>query len=306
MDSKYPGRMILAEADQWPEDAIAYFGKGDECQMAFHFPLMPRLFMAMRMEDRFRLPRSCSSLRDSGELPVGAFLRNHDELTLEMVTDEERDYMYRVYAQDRKMRVNLGIRRRLAPLLGNDRRRIELMNSPALFAARNAGDLLWRRNRHGRGPTWATATACARPCSGAPTVTRFSRANPQKLYAGNHRSGISFRCHQRGGPAEQSALVAVVDEAAHPAAPALPRAQPRHLELLQPDNRRVLAFVREYEGERILVVANLSRFVQGTEIPLAKFQGLTPTEMFGRTEFPPITDSPYFVSLGPHSFYGSC
>ena len=149
--ASYADRMLLAEANQWPEDAVAYFGDGDECHMAFHFPVMPRLFMALRMEDRFPI---VDILEQTPPIPDGCqwamFLRNHDELTLEMVTDEERDYMYRVYAHDPQARINLGIRRRLAPLLGNDRRKIELMNGAAVLAARHAGPLLRRRDRHGR------------------------------------------------------------------------------------------------------------------------------------------------------------
>jgi len=306
MDSKYPGRMILAEANQWPEDAIAYFGNGDECQMAFHFPLMPRLFMAMRMEDRFPITEILKLTPAIPETCQWAlFLRNHDELTLEMVTDEERDYMYRVYAQDRKMRVNLGIRRRLAPLLGNDRRRIELMNSllfslpgtPVIYYGDEIGmgDNFYLGDRDGvRTPMqWNTDRNAG-----------FSRANPQKLYLPviidpeYHFESINVEAQQNNPHSLLWWMKRLIQQRQR--SRALSRGS---IELLQPDNRRVLAFVREYEGERILVVANLSRFVQGVEIPLAKFQGLTPTEMFGRAEFPPISDRPYFVSLGPHSFY---
>ena len=174
--SNFPGRMLLAEANQWPEDAVAYFGDGDECHMAFHFPLMPRLFMALRMEDRFPV---IDILQQTPAIPETAqwaiFLRNHDELTLEMVTDEERDYMYRAYAADPQMRVNVGIRRRLAPLLQNDRRKIELMNALLFALPGHAGHLLRRRARAwATTSTWATATACARRCSGAPTATPAS------------------------------------------------------------------------------------------------------------------------------------
>src|SRR5579885_2591837 len=184
IDSKYPGRMLLAEANQWPEDAIAYFGAGDECNMAFHFPLMPRLFMAIRMEDRFPI---LEIMEQTPAIPPNCqwaiFLRNHDELTLEMVTDDERDYMYRVYAHDRQMRINLGIRRRLAPLLGNDRRRIELMNAllfsmpgtPVLYYGDEIGmgDNIYLGDRNGvRTPMQWSADRNA----------GFSRANPQKLY----------------------------------------------------------------------------------------------------------------------------
>jgi maltose alpha-D-glucosyltransferase/alpha-amylase len=306
IDAKYAGRMILAEANQWPEDAIAYFGQGDECQMAFHFPLMPRLFMAMRMEDRFPITEILQltpPIPDSCQWAL--FLRNHDELTLEMVTDEERDYMYRVYAQDRKMRVNLGIRRRLAPLLGNDRRRIELMNS-LLFALPGTpviyygdeigmGDNFYLGDRNGvRTPMQWSADRNA----------GFSRANPQKLYLPAiidpeyHFEAINVES-QQGNP--HSLLWWMKRLIQHRrSSRALSRGS---LELLHPDNRRVLAFVRTYENERILVLANLSRFVQGAQIPMEKFQGMTPVEMFGRNEFPAISIQPYFVSLGPHAFY---
>ncbi len=151
VDARFPGRMLLAEANQWPEDAAAYFGDGDECHMAFHFPLMPRLFMALQMEDRFPI---VDILQQTPAIPDNCqwalFLRNHDELTLEMVTDEERDYMYRVYANDPRARINLGIRRRLAPLLGNDRAQDRADQRPAVVAAGHAGHLLRRRDRHGR------------------------------------------------------------------------------------------------------------------------------------------------------------
>ncbi len=178
VDERFHDRMLLAEANQWPEDAVAYFGDGDECHMAFHFPLMPRLFMAVRMEDRFPI---IDILAQTPPIPDDCqwaiFLRNHDELTLEMVTDEERDYMYRAYAHDPQARINLGIRRRLAPLLGNDRRAIELMNAPAAVAARaRPSSTTATRSAWATTSTSATATACARRCSGAPTATPASRA----------------------------------------------------------------------------------------------------------------------------------
>jgi maltose alpha-D-glucosyltransferase/alpha-amylase len=306
LEGRYPDRMILAEANQWPEDAIAYFGAGDECHMAFHFPLMPRLFMATRMEDRFPITeilRLTPPIPDSCQWAL--FLRNHDELTLEMVTDEERDYMYRVYAHDRQMRVNLGIRRRLAPLLGNDRRRIELMNSllfslpgtPVIYYGDEIGmgDNFYLGDRNGvRTPMqWSSDRNAG-----------FSRANPQKLYLPviidpeYHFESVNVEAQQNNPHSLLWWMKRLIQQ--RKSSRALSRGS---LELLHPDNRRVLAFVREYEGERVLVLANLSRFVQGTEVPLAKFEGLTPVEMFGRNRFPVITARPYFVSLGPHSFY---
>jgi maltose alpha-D-glucosyltransferase/alpha-amylase len=306
VESKYKDRMILAEANQWPEDAIAYFGAGDECHMAFHFPLMPRLFMAMRMEERFPITEI---LQLTPQIPASCqwalFLRNHDELTLEMVTDEERDYMYHMYAQDRKMRVNLGIRRRLAPLLDNDRRRIELMNSllfslpgtPVIYYGDEIGmgDNFYLGDRNGvRTPMQWSADRNA----------GFSRANPQKLYLPMvidpeyHFQTINVESQQNNPNSLLWWMKRLIQQ--RTSSRALSRGS---IEMLYPDNRRVLAFVRDYEGERVLVLANLSRFAQGTEIPLAKFQGLTPVEMFGRTEFPAITSKPYFMSLGPYAFY---
>ena len=191
MDGKYAARLILAEANQRPEDAIAHFGQGDECQMAFHFPLMPRLFMAMRMEDRFPITEILQltpPIPDTCQWAL--FLRNHDELTLEMVTDEERDYTYHVYAQDRKMRVNLGIRRRLAPLLGNESAAHRIDEFSALLAAGHAGDLLRRRNRHGRQllPGRPQRGAHAHAVERGPQRRLLARQPAEAVPAGNHRS----------------------------------------------------------------------------------------------------------------------
>ena len=258
------------------------------------------------MEDRYPITEI---LQQTPPIPDtcqwALFLRNHDELTLEMVTDEERDYMYRVYAQDRQMRVNLGIRRRLAPLLGNDRRRIELMNSllfslpgtPVIYYGDEIGmgDNFYLGDRNGvRTPMQWSADRNA----------GFSRANPQKLYLPviidpeYHFEAINVEAQQENPHSLLWWMKRLIQH--RNSSRALSRGS---LELLHPDNRRVLAFVRTYENERILVVANLSRFVQGTEIPLAKFQGMTLVEMFGRTQFPPITERPYFISLGPHAFF---
>jgi maltose alpha-D-glucosyltransferase/alpha-amylase len=306
VESKFKNKMLLAEANQWPEDAVAYFGDGDECHMAYHFPLMPRLFMALRMEDRFPV---IDILDQTPPIPDSCqwalFLRNHDELTLEMVTDEERDYMYRVYAQDPQMRINLGIRRRLAPLLGNHRRRIELMNvlvmslpgSPIIYYGDEIGmgDNIYLGDRNG----------VRTPMQWSPDRNAgFSHANPQQLYlpviidpeyhyeALNVESLLNnphsilwwmrrlialrkgFKAFGRGG-----------------------------IQFLFPENRKVLAFIRSYEEESILVVANLSRYVQYVELDLSPFNGMVPVEIFGQTQFPPIGEQAYFISLGPHSFY---
>jgi len=306
LDEKHSSRMLLAEANQWPEDASAYFGDGDECHMNFHFPLMPRLFMAVRMEDRYPI---IDILDQTPEIPENAqwalFLRNHDELTLEMVTDEERDYMYRVYAGDRQSRINLGIRRRLAPLLGNNRRKIELLNglllslpgTPVLYYGDEIGmgDNIYLGDRDSvRTPMqWS-----------ADRNGGFSRANPQKLFLPviidpeYHHEAINVES-QRGNPHSlfwwMKRAIAL---------------RQRHqvfgrgdIEFLLPDNHRVLVYTRSYEDDTVLVVANLSRFVQCVELDLSGHAGVTPVELFGQNPFPAIGELPYFLTLGPHSFY---
>jgi maltose alpha-D-glucosyltransferase/alpha-amylase len=306
VDEKFRARMLLAEANQWPEDAVAYFGNGDECHMAFHFPLMPRMFMAVRMEDRYPI---LDILAQTPPIPEGCqwaiFLRNHDELTLEMVTDEERDYMYRVYANDPQARINLGIRRRLAPLLGNDRRRVELMNgllfslpgTPVLYYGDEIGmgDNIYLGDRNGvRTPMQWSGDQNA----------GFSQANPQRLYLpciiGPHYSyeAVNVRAQQD----DPSSLLWWMRR--------LISVRRRYeafgrgtLEFLYASNRRVLAFVRRFQGQTLLVVANLSRFAQAAEIDLSAFRDQTPVEVFGQSEFPRITDRPYVFSLAPHAFY---
>ncbi|HEY7530673.1 MAG TPA: maltose alpha-D-glucosyltransferase [Gemmatimonadota bacterium] len=307
VDSKYPGRMLLAEANQWPEDAAAYFGAGDECHMAFHFPIMPRLFMSLHMEDRFPL---VDILEQTPAIPDvcqwAIFLRNHDELTLEMVTDEERDYMYRYYASDARARINLGIRRRLAPLLGNGRRRIELLNAllfslpgtPVLYYGDEIGmgDNIYLGDRNGvRTPMQWSADRNA----------GFSRANPQRLYLPviidpeyNYET-VNVEAQQANRHSLLWWMKRVI---------ALRR---RHrafsrgtIEVLHPRNRKVLAFLRRHEDETMLVVANLSRFVQYVELDLAAFAGWSVVELFGRTPLPsPEADRPWVLTLGPHGFY---
>jgi maltose alpha-D-glucosyltransferase/alpha-amylase len=306
IDDHYPNRMLLAEANQWPEDAVSYFGTGDECNMNFHFPLMPRLFMSIRMEDRFPI---VDILAQTPAIPDNAqwalFLRNHDELTLEMVTDEERDYMYRSYTQDRAARINLGIRRRLAPLLGNDRRRIELMNglllslpgTPVLYYGDEIGmgDNIFLGDRNGvRTPMQWSGDRNA----------GFSRANSQRLYLPvvtdpeYHYEAINVDAQMANPHSLLSWMKRVI--ALRKQHRAFGRGT---LELLRPENRKVLAFVRRYESEQILCIANLSRFLQVVELDLSKFKGLVPVELFGSTELPQVGESPYFLTLGPHSFY---
>ncbi|MBN2032412.1 MAG: maltose alpha-D-glucosyltransferase [Deltaproteobacteria bacterium] len=306
VDGKFENRMLLGEANQWPEDAAAYFGKGNECHMAFHFPLMPRMFMAIRMEDRFPIVDILTQTPSIPELCQWAiFLRNHDELTLEMVTDEERDYMYRVYAQDPRARINLGIKRRLAPLLGNNRRRIELMSSllcsmpgtPVLYYGDEIGmgDNVYLGDRNGvRTPMQWSADRNA----------GFSRGNPQKLYLPvitdpeYHYETINVEAQQ----ANRQSLLWWMKRliALRKRFKAFCRGS---IEFLDPENYKILAFIRRYEEEEVLVVANLSRFVQYVELDLSSRAGQVPVEIFGRSFFPPIGKGLYPLSLGPHGFF---
>jgi maltose alpha-D-glucosyltransferase/alpha-amylase len=306
VDEKFQDRMLLAEANQWPEDAVAYFGAGDESHLAFHFPLMPRMFMAVRMEDRFPI---IDILEQTPPIPEACqwalFLRNHDELTLEMVTDEERDYMYRVYAHDRQARINLGIRRRLFPLLGKDRKKVELMNgllfslpgTPVIYYGDEIGmgDNIFLGDRNGvRTPMQWSADRNA----------GFSRANPQRLYLpiiidpDYHYEVVNVEARQNNPHSPLWWMKRVL--ALRKRFKAFGRGA---VEILNPENRKVLAFIRRYQEERILVLANLSRFIQYVELDLSAFEGLVPVELFGRTEFPAIGKQPYFVSLGPHNFF---
>ncbi len=305
IDEKYRDRMLLAEANQWPDDAVAYFGEGDECHMAFHFPIMPRLFMALRMEDRAPITeilRLTPPIPDSCQWAM--FLRNHDELTLEMVTDEERDYMYRSYAHDREMRINLGIRRRLAPLLENDRRRIELMN--ALLLSLPGTPVVYYGDEIGMGDNiyLGDRNGVRTPMQWSPDRNAgFSRANPQKLYLPvnidpeYHYEAINVETQQNNSHSLLWYMKRMI--AQRKQHPSFGRGT---FELLFPNNRKVLAFVRQFDDEKILVVANLSRFTQFAELDLAKHAGSIPTEIFGRTRFPVIGDEPYTLSLGPHAF----
>ena len=306
IDAKYNDRMLLAEANQWPEDSVAYFGEGNECHMAFHFPVMPRLFMALRMEDRFPIT---DILRLTPPIPENCqwamFLRNHDELTLEMVTDEERDYMYRSYAHDRQMRINLGIRRRLAPLLENDRRKIELMNAllfslpgtPVIYYGDEIGmgDNVYLGDRNGvRTPMQWSADRNA----------GFSRANPQKLCLPvnidpqYHYEAVNVEAQHNNPHSLLWWMKRMIAQRTH--FKAFGRGT---LEFLHPPNNKVLAFVRQLESEKILIVANLSRFAQSAQLDLSGHQGCVPVEVFGHSRFPAITTQPYFLSLGPHAFY---
>jgi maltose alpha-D-glucosyltransferase/alpha-amylase len=306
VDTHYKDRMLLAEANQWPEDAVTYFGDGDECHMAFHFPLMPRMFVSIRMEDRFPMTETMYQTPAIPEVCQWAlFLRNHDELTLEMVTGEERAFMYRTYARDPRARINLGIRRRLAPLLQNDRKQIELLNSllfslpgtPVVYYGDEIGmgDNIYLGDRDGvRTPMqWSHELNAG-----------FSRANPQRVFLpvtidpAYHYEAVNVEAHQANPYSLLRWMKHMI--ATRKSSRALSRGS---LEFLYPENSKVLVFLRKYEDERILVVANLSRFVQCVELNLAAYEGMTPMELFGRTPFPRIGELPYFLTLGPHAVY---
>jgi len=306
IDERYADRMLLAEANQWPEDAVAYMGDGDLCQMAFHFPLMPRMFMAARQEDRFPI---VDILAETPPAPPDCqwalFLRNHDELTLEMVTDEERDYMYRSFAQDPRARVNVGIRRRLAPLLGNDRALIEMMNG--LLFSLPGTPIVYYGDEIGMGDNiyLGDRDSVRTPMQwNADRNAGFSRANPQQLYLPvvidpvYHAAAVNVEAAE----ANPSSLLWWMRRMIHlrERYKAFSRGT---LEHLRPDNRKVLAFLRRYEDELLLVVVNLSRFVQCVELDLSEVCGAVPVEMFGSMRFPPVGELPYFLTLGPHGFY---
>src|SRR5574341_118877 len=306
VDARFRNRILLAEANQWPEEAAAYFGEGDECQMAFHFPLLPRMFMANRMEDRFPV---IDILGQTPRIPESAqwatFLRNHDELTLEMVTDEERDYMYRVYADEPEARINLGIRRRLAPLLANDRRRIELLNlllfslpgAPVVYYGDEIGmgDNIYLGDRDGvRTPMqWSSDRNAG-----------FSRADPAALYLPLLMDPV-YGYQAVNVEAQERVATSFLHWLRR-----LLQGRKQHpvfgmgdYEPLYPENRRVFAFTRQLGADVVLVVANLSRFAQPVELNLSPWTGLVPEEMFGRTPFPIIDNRPYRLAMGPHGFY---
>jgi len=306
LDKKHPGKMLLAEANQWPEDTLPYFGDGDECHMAFHFPVMPRLYMSLAMEDRFPI---IDIMNQTPPIPPGCqwamFLRNHDELTLEMVTEEDRDYMWRTYAHDMQARINLGIRRRLAPLLDNHRGRIHLMNgllfslpgTPIIYYGDEIGmgDNIYLGDRNGvRTPMqWSAARNAG-----------FSRANPQRLYMPviidpqYHYEQVNVEAQQASAHSLLWWMKRLI--ATRKRYRAFGRGT---IEFLHPENRKILAFVRKWEDETILVVANLSRLVQCFELDLQQFRGMVPVELSGGTSFPRIEDRPYFLNLGPFAFY---
>ncbi len=306
VDRKYKDRMLLAEANQWSEDAIAYFGDGDECHMAFNFPVMPRMFMALQMEERYPI---IEILDPPLEIPENAqwamFLRNHDELTLEMVTDEERDYMYRMYAEDPRAKINVGIRRRLAPLLGNNRKRIELLN--ILLLSLPGTPVLYYGDEIGMGDNYylGDRDGVRTPMQWTPDRNAgFSKANPHKLYLPTiiepeyHFEAINVETQDRNSSSLLWWMRRVI--AMRRKFKAFSRGT---CEFLAPQNHRVLAFIRQYEDETILVVVNLSRFSQAVELDLSNYTDMVPREVFSHNDFPRIKDDPYQITLGPHNHY---
>lgn len=300
---RYENRMLLAEANQWPEDAAAYFGKGDACDMAYHFPLMPRLYMALEMEDRFPVEDildQTPAIPDSCQWAI--FLRNHDELTLEMVTDEEREYMVRVYAKDRRARINLGIRRRLAPLLANNRRKIELLNM--LLLSLPGTPVLYYGDEIGMGDNFflGDRNGVRTPMQWTPDRNAgFSLANAQQLYlpiiidSEYHYEMVNVETQERN----PSSLLWWTRRALHVrrSHPSLSRGKIRFLD---PNNNSMLAFLREWEGETVLIIANLSRYPQAGRLDLAGYQGANPVELTGEARFPRVEKTPYPVMLGAH------
>ncbi len=306
VDAKFTGRMLLAEANQWPEDAVEYFGTGDECHAAFHFPLMPRMYLAVQMEDRFPI---IDILEQTPAIPDNCqwmlFLRNHDELTLEMVTEHERDMMYHFYARDPRARLNLGIRRRLAPLLGNDRRKIELLSglllslpgTPIIYYGDEIGmgDNIYLGDRNGvRTPMQWSADRNA----------GFSQANPQQLYLPPiidyqyHYETVNVETQQSGS----HSLLGWMQNILRLRRELIPLAEGT-LEFLHPNNAKVLAFLRRYGDAYVLVVVNLSRFAQYVELDLSVHREKTPVEVFGAIRFPRIGELPYLLTLTPYAFY---
>jgi maltose alpha-D-glucosyltransferase / alpha-amylase len=306
VDEHFPGRMLLAEANQWPVDVRPYFGEGDECHMAFHFPLMPRIFMALRLEDVepiVEIMRRTPAIPDTCQWAL--FLRNHDELTLEMVTNDERDYMYLAYSQDPRMKINVGIRRRLAPLVDNSRRRMELLNSllfsfpgtPIVYYGDEIGmgDNIYLHDRNG----------VRTPMQWSPDRNAgFSRADPGRLYSAPISDPVyGYQAvNVEGQLRDPSSLLHWMRNTI--ALRKLFRAFGRGtMEILPVANRRVLAYVRRHDEDVILCVANVSRFAQPAELELSALEGYVPVEMLGYTEFPRIGKLPYFLTLAPYGFY---
>jgi maltose alpha-D-glucosyltransferase/alpha-amylase len=306
MDARYGDRLFLAEANQWPEDVLPYFGDGDECHMAFHFPLMPRIFMALAQEDRHPI---VEIMHQTPEIPESCqwaiFLRNHDELTLEMVTDRERDYMYQIYATDPRMRINAGIRRRLASMMENDRPRIELLNS--LLMSMPGTPIVYYGDEIGMGDNifLGDRDAVRTPMQwSSDRNAGFSRAEPARLYLPpimdpvHSYEAVNVEAQGRSAGSLLNWVKRII--AVRKAHRAFGRGT---LEFLHPGNRKVIAYLREYEDEAILCVANLSRSAQPVELDLSRFRGLVPVELLGNSSFPPLGDLPYFLTLPGYGFY---
>ena len=306
IDDSYQNRFLLAEANQWPEDVREYFGDGDECHMAYHFPLMPRIYMAIAQEDRYPIIEIMQQTPDIPESCQWAiFLRNHDELTLEMVTSKERDYMYTTYAADHQARINLGIRRRLAPLMENDMDRIKLMNS--LLLSMPGSPILYYGDEIGMGDNFfiGDRNGVRTPMQWSPDRNAgFSRADPQRLYLppimdpeyGYESTNVEAQSRNPSSLLSWTKRLLAVRKTSQ----AFGRGSRR---FLRPGNRKILAYLREFGEDTILCVANLSRSAQPVELNLAPFKGRVPVEMLGRTAFPPIGDLPYLLTISAHGFY---
>lgn len=306
IDANYPGRFLLAEANMWPEDVREYFGAGDECHACYHFPLMPRMYMAIAQEDRYPI---VEILQQTPAIPPGCqwaiFLRNHDELTLEMVTSRERDYMYSMYAADRQMRINLGIRRRLAPLMENDADRIKLMN--AMLLSMPGAPIIYYGDEIGMGDNVFVGdrNGVRTPMQWSPDRNAgFSRADPQRLYlqpimdAVYGYTALNVEAQSR----DASSLLSWTRRMLSVRATSHAFGRGRRT-FLKPGNRKVLAYVAEYEDDVILAVFNLSRAAQPVELDLSAWRGRVPVEMLGRTPFPPVGDLPYLLTLPSYGFY---
>ncbi len=306
IDARYRNRFLLAEANQWPEDVREYFGDGDECHMAYHFPLMPRIYMSIAQEDRYPITEIMQQTPDIPESCQWAiFLRNHDELTLEMVTSKERDYMYSAYAADVRARINLGIRRRLAPLMENDHDRIKLMNS--LLLSMPGSPIVYYGDEIGMGDNVfiGDRNGVRTPMQWSPDRNAgFSRADPQRLYLapimdsvyGYQSINVEAQLRDPSSLLSWTKRIMAVRKTSQ----AFGRGTRR---FLRPGNRKILAYLRAYGDDSILCVANLSRSAQPVELDLSAFKGRVPVEMLGRTTFPPIGDLPYLLTLGAHGFY---
>ncbi len=306
IDERYKNRFLLAEANQWPEDVREYFGDGDECHTAYHFPLMPRIYMAIAQEDRHPV---VEIMQQTPEIPDtcqwAIFLRNHDELTLEMVTSKERDYMYRTYAADPRARINLGIRRRLAPLMENDPERIKLMNS--LLLSMPGSPIIYYGDEIGMGDNifLGDRNGVRTPMQWTPDRNAgFSRADPQRLYLppimdpiyGYESVNVEAQSRDPSSLLNWMKRMLAVRKTSR----AFGRGK---LSFLRPGNRRILAYLREYSEDTILCVANLGRSAQPVELNLAPFKGRVPVELLGRTAFPPVGDLPYLLTLPAYGFY---